>query len=77
MAAKQDVLRMNIRAELARRGLRQEHLAEHLGITQAAVSMKLRDERPIADKELVAIAEFLDVEPGDLFRPLARAKADA
>lgn len=79
MAATHNVLRGNIRAELARQGLRQEDLAKALGITQAAVSLKLRAERPITDDEVLKIATRLGVEPGDLFRPspAPRPKASA
>lgn len=56
---------------LADRGRSQTELATALGVTPPAVSQKLSGTRRITDTEVVTIAQFLDVDPGDLFRPIA------
>lgn len=61
------IVAANIRAEMARRRLPQTALADRLGITQQAVSMKLAGRRPLTDTEVSTIADFLSVEPGSLF----------
>lgn len=60
----------NVVRLLRERGLSQAALAAKLGVTQPAVSQKLRGTRPTTALEVEAIAEFLDVDPGELFRQL-------
>lgn len=55
----------NVRGEMARRGVSQSRLAESIGLSQAAVSKRLRGETPFDINELTAVAAALDV-------PLAR-----
>lgn len=57
----------NVRTHLRGAGLRQLDLADHLGITQAAVSQKLTGRRPFTVAELEATAKLLKVHPGELF----------
>lgn len=51
----------NVRGEMARRGVTQAQLAKVLGLSQAAVSARLRGETPFDINELARIAGFLDV----------------
>lgn len=51
----------NVRAEMARRSVTQERLAEALDLSQAAVSARLRGKTPFDINELHTIAEFLEV----------------
>lgn len=55
----------NVRGEMARRRVTQARLSSALGISQAAVSKRLRGETPFDINELALIARVLDV-------PLAR-----
>jgi len=50
-----------VRAAMARRGVSQTALAGALGMSQAAVSRRLRGAIPLDVKELAAIAEILSV----------------
>lgn len=52
----------NIRAELARRGVTQKQLADVLQVSQGQVTKRLRGLIAFDINELVAIAEFLDVD---------------
>lgn len=61
----------NIRAELARRRILQSDLGELLGLTNQAMSRRLRGEVPFRDAELAKIAEHLGVEVSVLFRASA------
>lgn len=56
----------NVRAEMARRGVSQTALAEQLGITQTAVSTRLRGKVAFNVDELAAVAAALDVPIGAL-----------
>jgi transcriptional regulator with XRE-family HTH domain len=51
----------NVRAEMVRRGISQTALASRLGMSQAAVSKRLRGETPFDINELAQIAAALDV----------------
>lgn len=51
----------NVRAEMARAGISQTSLATSLGISQAAVSKRLRGEVAFNVDELAAVAEVLGV----------------
>lgn len=50
-----------VRAELARRGLLQRQLAEHLGISQPQISRRLEGVIAFNVDELASVAEFLGV----------------
>lgn len=51
----------NVRGEMARKGVNQTQMAEALGISQAAVSARLRGVTPFDINELAAIARLLGV----------------
>lgn len=51
----------NVRAEMARKGLTQTTLARHLGISQVAVSTRLRGVTAFDVNELTTVAAVLDV----------------
>lgn len=51
----------NIRAEMARRQVTQTEMAQHLGITQPALSKRIRGIVPLNIDELAAIADRLEV----------------
>lgn len=53
----------------------QADLASVIGVSQSTLSKKLRGRVPITVAELVAIAEALGVEPGDLLPRRARVAA--
>ncbi len=56
MGNAQRIVSGNIRAEMARRGISQRQLGEALGLTQAAVSKRLRDITPWSVPELETVA---------------------
>ena len=51
----------NVRAEMARRGVSQVALAEHMGKTQAAISARILGRVPFDINELTAVAAYLEV----------------
>lgn len=51
----------NVRAEMARRGVSQVALAEHMGKTQAAISARILGRVPFDINELTSVAAFLGV----------------
>lgn len=51
---------------MARRGITQTMLAAHLGLSQAAISKRLRGETPVDVNELASIAEHFGVAPSAL-----------
>lgn len=57
-----------IRAELARRRIRQAKLAALLGISQVSVSRRLSGETPFDINELVKVAEFLGIPVSDILK---------
>lgn len=61
MGTAQGIVSGNLRAEMARRKISQKQLGEVLGLTQAAVSKRLRDITPWSVPELEAAAELLGV----------------
>lgn len=67
MVSSQNVVLSNIQAELASRSVPQKSLAGALGITQQALSMKLKGTRPLRLEELHKVAEFLDVDVQALY----------
>ena len=62
-----------VRAEMARRGMTQERLAEHLGWTQRKLSYRLTADSAFRADELVAIAAALDVPMASLLPAETRA----
>lgn len=63
----------NIRAEIARRGIHQTDLAAQLGISQSALSKRLRGTTPLDINEVADIAAALGVPLSTLLpsEPLA------
>ncbi len=59
-------LAANVRAEMARRSVRQITVAGHLRMSQAAVSRRLSGETEFSVSELVAVAGLLGVTPASL-----------
>jgi len=57
-----------IRAQLARSRRTQAELADHLGLSNAAVSRRLSGFTPIDVNEIEAIADFLGVPASQLMR---------
>ena len=51
----------NVRAEMARRGVSQTALAQTVGLSQTAISKRLRGATPFDVNELIAVAAALDV----------------
>lgn len=66
----------NVRAEVARRGVKQRAIAEHLGIDQRAVSRRLLGQVEWSVAELLSVAGLLDVEVANLLESAA-AEASA
>lgn len=61
----------NVRAELARRGVSQTALADHLGLSQSGVSKRLRGVIAFDTDEMLAMSDFLDVPVAVLFEGAA------
>lgn len=61
-------LAATIRAEMARRAVPQTLVAERLGLSQTAMSRRLRAKVEFTVSELVTIADVLDVDPASLLR---------
>jgi DNA-binding Xre family transcriptional regulator len=64
-----------VRAELARRQIKQAALATALGISAQQVSERLAGTTPIRLDELDPIAAFLELSVADLVDPPVRARA--
>jgi transcriptional regulator with XRE-family HTH domain len=58
-----ELLRRNVRAEIARAGLQQAEVARALGISQQSVSLKLSGRRPISVDEINAFAHLFGIAP--------------
>jgi transcriptional regulator with XRE-family HTH domain len=56
-----------VRAEMARQGVRQRDLAEHLGLSQPQVGKRLAGEIEFRPSELAAVAELLRVPLSQFF----------
>ena len=52
----------NLRAEMARRGITQQQVADVLGLSQAAVSRRLLGQSPISIDQLFAITEHFGID---------------
>ncbi|AZT95297.1 helix-turn-helix domain-containing protein [Brevibacterium aurantiacum] len=63
-----------VRAWLARRGLRQIWLADLLGVGQSAVSKRLRGALPFTAPELMMIANALEISLAELLGELVNEK---
>lgn len=63
-----DVVAANVRAERARRKVTQRDLADRLGVTQQAISLKLSGARPFTAGEIATVADVLEVDPGTLLK---------
>lgn len=59
----------NVRAEMARLRVSQSEVGSALGLTQQAVSRRLRGEVPFNVNELGVVADVLAVEVTDLLAP--------
>lgn len=57
----------NVRAQLAYADLPQGALADMLGLSKMAVSRRLSDDTEFTAGEIVLIADFFGIEPGELF----------
>jgi len=66
MVSSQNVVSRNVRTAMDLRGVTQKSLAEVLGITQQAMSMKLNGTRPLRIEELEEIAGYLEVDAASL-----------
>lgn len=60
-----------VREAMKRRGVRQAHIAAALGLSQPAVSDRLRGRTPLTLSDLERIAAALDVDVRDLLQPRA------
>lgn len=67
-----EVVGAAVRAELARAGKSQNDLAAVLGVTQTAVSKRLRGVTPFDVNELAAVAAALDVDMSVLITDAVR-----
>lgn len=63
-----------VRAWMARRGLKQVWLADVLGVGQSAVSKRLRGQLPFTAPELLLIASALDISLGELLGGIVNEK---
>jgi transcriptional regulator with XRE-family HTH domain len=63
----------NVRAEMARRRISQQQLANHLGVSQGAISKRLAGTVPFDVNEVGAIAELLGVHISDLLPEVSAA----
>ena len=59
-----------------KRGLTQEQLAARIGTTKGQISNWENNKRGLNFQIIGALAEALDIEPGDLFRDPDRPSAD-
>jgi transcriptional regulator with XRE-family HTH domain len=67
----------NMRAELARRGLVQRHLAAFMGWTRSSTSRRLDGTTPIDIDEVYQVAEFFGMPPLALFPDVPATSAKA
>ena len=62
----QNIVNRNIRMRLAVGGIEQTQLGEAIGVTQGAISLKLRGVRAWSLDDLAAVADFFGIEVTDL-----------
>jgi transcriptional regulator with XRE-family HTH domain len=67
-----EVVGANVRAEMSRAGKSQNDLAAVLGVTQTAVSKRLRGVTPFDVNEIALVARALDVDMSVLIADPAR-----
>lgn len=65
----------NIRGELARMGSTQGQLAQHLGASDMSISRRMKGYNDFTASEIAAIADYLEVDPGELFVAKKRKNA--
>lgn len=75
MGTAQGIVSGNVRAEMARRKISQKQLGKALGLTQAAVSKRLRDITPWSVPELEATADLLGMDVSQLLAAPAEPTA--
>ncbi|NLA65608.1 MAG: hypothetical protein GX862_06720 [Leucobacter sp.] len=63
-----NIVAANVRAQLAYAGLPQGALAEILGLSKMAGSRRLNNETEFTAGEIALVADYFDIEPGDLFK---------
>mgnify|MGYP000901110202 CR=1 FL=1 len=68
---------LNVKAELARRCLRQSDVARILGVGQPSVSLKLAGRVCLTATELARVARWLDVPIERFFEPLTTSEASS
>jgi transcriptional regulator with XRE-family HTH domain len=61
------IVAANIRAELARRNRSQGQLAAHLGMSEMKLSRRMLSHPEFTSSEIVAVAEYFGLTPGELF----------
>ncbi len=61
------IVAANVRAELGYADLKQNSLADVLGLSQMAISRRLSDNTEFTAGEIALLADFFGIEPGDLF----------
>lgn len=66
-----------VRVVMARKGLTQQDLANALGVSQAAISRRLKGAVSFTADELHQIAERFDVSPAELIGTLATEEVPA
>lgn len=64
-----EALADEVRRLLDERGIRQHHVAAALGVTQSAVSDRLRGRTPFTLQDLERLRELLGMEPWELLYP--------
>jgi len=72
MESREQYVAAQVRAEMARRGLRQKDLAEVLGMSQQAVSPKHSGHRPYSLADLWTISDWLGIPFADLLGEAGR-----
>lgn len=72
MESREHYVAAQVRAEMARRGLKQKDLAEVLGMTQQAVSPKHSGHRPYSQADLWTISDWLGIPFAELLGEAGR-----
>lgn len=57
----------NIRGYLGFKGRKQADLARHLGLSEMALSRRMKSYAEFSSSEISAVAQYLGAKPGDLF----------
>lgn len=61
------IVAANVRAQIAYADMNQGQLAEILGLSKMAASRRLNDETEFSAGEILLVADYFGIEPGDLF----------